>query len=501
MRQLALVVVVLALVLPCAASASTVEEVVVGAELHGNPTYGLLYTADAGEQNALTITSDSAGIHVRDPGATVHPGDRCVQSGLEVLCSPQVEAAAIDLGDRPDTLDNTLMNAKVSGGAGGDTLRSPGTTFDGGPDADVMEGTGGYSDVVYRDRTAGVSVTLDGAANDGEPGEGDNVTGQISGLTGGAGDDVLSLAGEPASTRDGFLEGNGGADHLIGGAVGDRLSGDSGDDELSGAAGDDILDGGLGDDHLAGGDGTDTAEYSNGAAGVHVTPGDGAADGAPGENDQVDGDVEDIDGTRFDDLLQGTAAANELEGFGGDDALLGEGGADRLLGDVGNDRLVGGPGPDRAFAYGNDRLEFADGEPDQITCAQEVTSIEADMFDIAPRCRARIDFTPARTRRTASDGRVHVKIRCTSIAGRRCDGALRMIDRHDRRPLGTGAYHLANGERQTIGIKLNAAGRHARDTRYRVPIMILAYPDGAAAVPDVEQYFYTRSAWATKQRR
>jgi hypothetical protein len=89
-------------------------------------------------------------------------------------------------------------------------------------------------------------------------------------------------------------------------------------------------------------------------------------------------------------------------------------------------------------------------------------------------------------------------IRCVSAAGSPCHGALRVIDRRNRERLGNGPYHLAAGARATVRIKLNAAGRRARRTRFRVPIMTLAHPDGAPESENLDWYDFTRSSWATK---
>jgi RTX calcium-binding nonapeptide repeat (4 copies) len=398
----------------------------------------------------------------------------------------------------------TLETGSVDGGSGDDELRASGARIDGGPGADLIEGARAAA-VTYASRTAGVSATLDGLANDGEPGEGDNLTGSFSTLTGGAGDDVLSGGGAAESaTGPGpgiTLTGNGGADLLVGTAGIDGLLGGDGDDRLRGGPGNDSFTGGAGADGFAGGAGTDVVSYGASPAGVRVTIGAGADDGVPGEADDVGADVENVDGTLHDDVLQGSAAPNVLTGFGGGDVLLGEGGADTLLGAPGADRIVGGPGPDRVWAGGGDRLELADGEVDEAVCYPQVLTLEADPFDVVSRCRSRIEFKSRRVIRTGRDGRLHLAIRCVSTSGHPCHGAVRVIDRSDRTRLGSAPYHLAGGQRTTVRVKLNAAGRRARATRFRVPIMALAYPHGEPAAAAISRYDFTRSSWATKPLR
>lgn len=114
----------------------------------------------------------------------------------------------------------------------------------GGPGADLFSGGPGFDTVDYSSRDCDVTVTVgDGLANDGCPGEGDDVTGAIEHVIGGSGDDRLT--------------GDGSAELLVGGAGADRLVGLGGDDELRGDAGDDVLLAGSNDDYLIGGPGND----------------------------------------------------------------------------------------------------------------------------------------------------------------------------------------------------------------------------------------------------
>jgi Ca2+-binding RTX toxin-like protein len=233
---------------------------------------------------------------------------------------------------------------------------------------------------------------------------------QISG--GGGADELVGLDGPDR------LSGGEGDDVLSGGAGDDRLLGDAGNDELGAIVlielegnefasvddGDDDMDGGTGDDALAGGPvvpgGTRVFGYRtqpppavlqtaspNGADTLHGGPGrdqvtyemrlgpldvtlDGVRnDGAPGEGDLVDVDVEALTGGPGPNRLVGSAADNRLDGAGGPDVLVGGDGMDRLdggaLGEaaddldggLGPDELDGGPGDDRlAGAAGSDRL-------------------------------------------------------------------------------------------------------------------------------------------------
>ena len=78
-------------------------------------------------------------------------------------------------------------------------------------------------------------------------------------LSGGIGDDILSVTGT-ASQANFF--GDDGNDTLQGGAGAETLSGGTGNDILQGGAGADTLLGGVGTDTLTGGDGIDTFKGS-----------------------------------------------------------------------------------------------------------------------------------------------------------------------------------------------------------------------------------------------
>src|SRR5207247_1332933 len=71
-------------------------------------------------------------------------------------------------GSGDDILSGDAGANVLDGGLGNDTL-------EGGPGADTLIGGSGTDTVSYASRSNPVTVTLDGAANDGEVGENDNV--------------------------------------------------------------------------------------------------------------------------------------------------------------------------------------------------------------------------------------------------------------------------------------------------------------------------------------
>jgi hypothetical protein len=164
----------------------------------------------------------------------------------------------IDGGDGNDEVDGHDGNDQVRGGAGddvmwGDHYYGPGADLlDGGPGTDTTSEWGIPSDL---DRQPRVNVTLDGAANDGRPGEGDNVVGieridmyVVGDFTGTEGPDQIKLV-NPGNTGPSSLTGLGGDDTLVGYDF---------DDTVDGGAGNDTVEGGRGNDTVTGGPGRDT---------------------------------------------------------------------------------------------------------------------------------------------------------------------------------------------------------------------------------------------------
>ncbi len=165
---------------------------------------------------------------------------------------------SIDGGDGNDTVDGGVGDDQVRGGAGddelwGDHYKDPGADLlDGGPGTDYTEEWGIPSDLTQQPRA---TVTLDGVANDGRPGEGDNVVGierirppVVGDYVGSDGPDDIKLI-NPGNEGPSSLSGLGGNDILV--------SYDF-DDVVDGGAGNDTVEGGRGNDTVTGGPGRDT---------------------------------------------------------------------------------------------------------------------------------------------------------------------------------------------------------------------------------------------------
>lgn len=237
-------------------------------------------------------------------------------------------------GDGTDIITTTDGNDYLQGGLGPDTLDA------GGQDgtrqsrqfakANVPAGSYTGDTIDYSDKTTSV-YAITGNSSSGtdcappapQGCEGDSITSAENFIGGEAGDWFVG----DASVNT--LDGNGGSD---------KLEAKDGNDFVLGGAGDDSqLVGGAGGDYIAGGAGTDFVSYIDSLEGVTVTLDGQPGDGAPGENDNLQGDLENIEGSNFNDYLEGSGGPNRLMGRELDDELVGLGGPDVLQGDGGVD--------------------------------------------------------------------------------------------------------------------------------------------------------------------
>ncbi len=257
-----------------AAVAGTVQGIHGGDEIE--------YQAAPGEANKIVATRAPGVIRIVDMGATVTAVGDCVSvNEHEAVCSvSDVFEFWVYAGDRDDSVViEGPINSRVDGQEGNDVLEGGDYAdyFDGGPGNDTLKGVGapgsanslynpanvlyggegddyldGYAggeDVLdgaggahiirgdkldwtsYANRLSGVTVTLDGIANDGETGERDNVQGNPRVQGSSHGD---TLIGNASSNR---LFGGGGSDVLKGGRGGDFLDGQAGSDVIQAGGG------------------------------------------------------------------------------------------------------------------------------------------------------------------------------------------------------------------------------------------------------------------------
>ena len=189
-------------------------------------------------------------------------------------------------GPGDDNVNGLAGSDQVYGDEGNDIVSGDGhkesvspDVIDGGPGVDVIDDDWGGK--------APLTVTLAGGADDGRPGEGDDVR------------NVEQLLAFSA----GRYVGTGGADRIevvqvaepseLNGGVGDDfLKTSDGADRLDGGGGADTLDGGFGDDTLVGGPGPDSiaGDHPGGECGIYwckLPSGNDTIDARDGERDSV----------------------------------------------------------------------------------------------------------------------------------------------------------------------------------------------------------------------
>jgi len=207
-----------------------------------------------------------------------------------------IEGYAISAGPLAQVLDGGPGNDRIDGDLGNDVIR-------GGPGDDELEGGAGADSVAggdgndllspdgYEDPSADsvdggpgldtvddysqpgessqprLSISFDGAANDGRPGENDNLVGVeridsgVSGtFAGGPGDDDFFVRSN-LDGGDSTLTGAGGNDKLKGHDHVETIDGGPGADRVEGGYNNDVLTGGPGRDTIFGDSTTDTCNY------------------------------------------------------------------------------------------------------------------------------------------------------------------------------------------------------------------------------------------------
>jgi len=307
----------------------------------------LVYGADKGESNAITISGGVDTYVIRDSGATIRVVAPCklTETSAQASCpAAGLVGFMIDARDENDSvnLEDVALPAVVVGGDGDDRL------------------AGGNG---------------------------------VNRIDGGEGEDLLV--------------GRSGNDVLAGGAGRDGLRGGLGDDTVLGGTENDVIGTDPGADSLDGGPGFDIVSYGERLTPVSVAVDGVPNDGHRGERDNVQGTVEHIRGSAANDFITGPRAGAasgpgiELEGEGGDDVLIGGLGADYIWGGAGQDYIRGGPGPDELTGgggrdvifgdAGNDYVDAADGTADKIDCGAGSDSASRDPPDAgAQRCESRV---------------------------------------------------------------------------------------------------------------
>jgi len=148
----------------------------------------------------------------------------------------------------PQTACN--VSALFDGGPGNDRLSGRGSALIGGPGADDLGGDLAIVQYQYDPRNEGISVSLDDVANDGAPGEGDNVHSATSRVDATNFPDTITGA-----TAHFEVQAFDGDDVIHGGPAADTLDAGYGNDQVFTGGGADYVMGYYGDDVITSRDG------------------------------------------------------------------------------------------------------------------------------------------------------------------------------------------------------------------------------------------------------
>jgi Ca2+-binding RTX toxin-like protein len=415
------------------------------------------------------------------------------------------ESDDVRVGEGDDIVDTGGGGDGINDGPGADTIvAGPGNdsindkeVADPGDVLDFGPGLGDRLD--SRVRTNGMNISLDGAANDGEPGEADNITG-LENIDGGEGADTFTGSGAPEyfAGNDGndILNGGAGPDLLEGGTGDDQLEGGSGADAVNGRGGSDLVNGGDGDDQfsgeffddgtdtISGGPGTDTISGIGDYLGRAVTIDlDGVADDGPTvavtgiPRDNAGADIENLlmtipgeGGSELisaaADALTGNDSANEIDGGGGNDRISGSGGADNLVGGPGDDQIDGGSGIDQLQGNGgSDVLRSRDSNADEVTCGSASDVLLADSLDdFTVTCDlsstgAKLSTPSAKLKK----GKASVRVFCPVVEGIDCGVTISATK--GKKVLAKGSGQVKSGKTGIVKLKLTGAGRKSRSKK------------------------------------
>jgi hypothetical protein len=388
MRRLLAVVALLALLCaPAAARAATVS-------VEGG---ALRFAAEPGEENFPTFHHRAENEYVvydpRFPGRPVVAGAGCVQDGDNTVVCPGagVTRAELALGDLPARRCEQASDSRCD-----PPIRDLLTLTAAIPvPVSVTAAEGARARVTYLDERP-VQVLLDGLANDGPAGRGDNIGPGVDHVTTGEGTDTIG--------------GNDRANDLYGSWGDDDIAGAGGDDTITLASFNDVGADAVGlESHGADaatcGAGDDTVYYNatDTVAGdcerrVRVTESGfqyrgtsgrdriiarrGPAEvrgGAGGDRLGASRDAGGVilRGEAGDDRLAGNVYEDRLDGGSGNDSLAGSEGSDLITGGRGRDGISGGAGADTVFAR--------DGFTDTIRCGSGRDTVTADRRDRVAR--------------------------------------------------------------------------------------------------------------------
>jgi len=300
--------------------------------------------------NTGKVTVNLADGTAREFGAAGSAESETVVSTDRLSAISHVRGSSFD-----DAIDGDGDANVLSGEDGDDTINGGGGNDTIGGDAgnDILDGGNeGLDTASYQLNTGKVVVDLnlgeateygaDGGPDADSPVSADSLM-NFETIFGSPFDDLIK-----GDTEFNFLSGAAGNDTLDGGDGDDTLSGGDGDDVLNGDDDDDFVAGDAGNDRLNGGDGVNTVSYAINSGRVAVDLGgvsgsaqEYGANGTSEANTVVSKDTlrqfNNVEGSRFNDVLTGDPTNNAVQGNAGNDTLDGVGGTDTVTGGAGDD--------------------------------------------------------------------------------------------------------------------------------------------------------------------
>jgi Ca2+-binding RTX toxin-like protein len=254
---------------------------------------------------------------------------------------------------------------------------------------------------------------------------------------------------------------------------------------FKGGLGNDVLRGGSepdffntpnddGADQYYGGGGEDKVDYGIRVLGVSVVLDTHSNDGAPGENDFVSGDIEDVQGSVVEgrDTLIGNDLNNVLDGGGAKDDLTGGRGSDTLIGGDGDDVIHDdldqtadtfecGAGFDQVF------LDLVDFNQGTITdCEKQAASAIDQHPNVAIKVGAVVRMDRHR--------RVRLRLACPRAQRHGCRNGRLTLNR-GKHKLGSHRYSLHRGKQTTLVLRLSRReAARVRRSRHGVAVRATA---------------------------
>lgn len=220
-----------------------------------------------------------------------------------------------------DNISGNDLNNTLDGDFGSDTLYGLGgdDTLIGGRGGDTLDGGDGSDTADYRRSTEGLSGSLELGRI--AYGNNEDTLSFIENII--ASDLSDSLSGNNQNNR---IEGRNGNDSLQGLDGNDILIGGKGNDQLYGGTGNDWFIDFEGSNNFYGGDGIDYADFSEAKSGINASLATGIAKNISNNNAALVfssnlAAIENLQGSQFDDILQGDHTSNVINGGLGIDAV------------------------------------------------------------------------------------------------------------------------------------------------------------------------------------